>query len=758
MRFGSFTFSTSRGTSIFPLFSKRNALIFSCVTSVVLLITITLLQPTNSFAKKAVTTTKDPAVEQQIDIQDSSLSTTSSTYTDASGSGFFLWNSARYASIAHVYFEAGIAKNSAISSTKRMRSADILASLVSGTAYKVRIEYGCTYNSTGNTFAETGYAELWSSDNTTEVTSSAVSNTINSGTGTCPATPTTVGIRFSRLIILQSDPNLITDTDTSINIGHTETLHLTDTNDHALQYPKIWMFTDHTKHPTGGWDSIKDVLFSATLASSTGTAVSACLYDITSNSEITCVSTSSITPTYVTGGDVTSLLTDGDQYETYLKVSTAPTLVTLYNSFVTVEQSNASGLTSMELYDDFNPYYVASAATTYSQPYLMNDWEPTNFNLNTSNTVPSSNEVLAFHVETTEKTTASTGSTTLFAGCVPGGKCSNATIYASNMDTTSTTYTRVRTPDNAFGMWPNVELDSAFDITGTGKITSTVTWLIINVNLISTYAVQETMNLMYGPNTLESYNQCLPVNAPANRPGLVLIHGGSWIGGDKTKGEFETLCNAYAAEGYVVYNIDYRLASLKTGGSQWPDQVGDIQLAVRYMRANASQIGLDPTRICAFGSSSGGQLALLLDELQTTHTADVSSIDANYSPTTGCVVDFFGPTDLTRLYNESPTIQNNLYSLLDDQTPTSDPAIYQDASPVNNIASQSGPVFICQGTQDTTVPPDQSQELQQDLQTASIPYNYLQYVGGHGFGGLMLGQANMIREQMNAFVIAQEHP
>ena len=757
MRFDFFTFRTSKGISISPFFNKHNLIIFSCITSVVLC-TIITLRPTNSFARKASTVRKDPAIEQQIDIQDNALSTTSTTYTDASGSGYFLWNSARYASLAHVYFEAGIAKNIDFASTQRVRSADILANLVNGTVYKVRIEYGCVFNSTSNTFTETGYAELWSSDNTTEVTSSAVSNTINSGSGTCPATPTTVAVRFSRLIILQSSPNLITNTDTSINLGHTETVTFSDTNDHSLQYPKIWMFTDHTKHPSGGWDSIKGVLFSATLASPTGSSVSACLYDITSNSQIACVSTSSTTPTYVASGNVTALLTDGHQYETYLNVSTPSTSVALYNSFVTVEQSNAAGLSYLELYNDFNPSPVNSTTTTYSQHYFMNDWEPANFNLNTSNPVPSSNEVLAFHVETTEQTTALTGSTILFAECVPGGKCSDSTVFASNMDSANTTFTRIRTPDNAFGMWPNVELDSAFDITGTGSITSTVTWLIINVNLIPTYAVQETTNLTYGPNALETYNQCLPVNAPPNRPGLVIVHGGSWVGGDKDKGHFETMCNAYAAEGFVVYNIDYRLASLTTGGSQWPDQIGDVQLAVRYMRANASSIGLDPTRICSYGSSTGSQLALLLDELQTIYPADVATIDANYSPTTQCVVDTYGPTDLTRLYNEVPTLQPKLYALLDDQTPTSDPAIYQDASPVYNIAPQTGPVFICQGTEDTTVPPDQSQELQQDLQTANIPYNYQQYIGGHGFGGLLLGQAYMIEEQINAYVVAQEHP
>lgn len=747
----------SRHTNLF--FSKRNLFMSGCIAILILFTIIIYLRPTSSFASKAAPVGRDPAVEQQIDIQDSALTTTSTTYTDASGSGDFLWNSARYSSLAHVYFEAGIAKNTAISTTIRVRSGDILGSLASGTDYKVRIEYGCTYNSSSNTFTETGYAELWSADSTTQVTASAVSNTINSGSGTCPTTPTPVAVRFSRLIILQSDPNMITNTDTSINLGYTETATFADTSDHALQYPKIWMFTDHTKHPSGGWDSILDTLFSATIASPTGSTVSACLYDITSNSQITCVSTSSTTPTYVTSSDVTPLLNDGDQFETYLQVGTASTSVTLYNSYVTVEQSNSAGLSAMELYDDFNPYPVTLATTSYSQRYFMNDWEPANFDLNTTQEIPSSNDVLAFHLETTEQTTASTGSTILWVGCIPGGKCTNLSVFASNLNTSSSAFTRLRSADAAFAMPPNFELDGAFDVTGTGRITSTVTWLIINVNLIPTYTVQETTNLAYGPNAYETYDECLPQNAPPNRPGLVIIHGGGWTAGDMDQQQYQALCFAYAEEGYVVYDIDYRLASVKAGQKQWPDQVGDIQLAMRYMRANASSIGLNPNSICSYGESSGSQLALLLDELQTIHTADVSSIDATYSPTAQCAVDTFGPTDLTSEYSENPNVgQYCLYPLLDDQTPTSDPAIYQDASPVNNIAPQTGPSFVLQGTEDTTVPPAQAQEFVQDLQTAGIAYDYEQYVGGHGYLDLSQAQANMIREQINAFVVDQEHP
>ncbi len=79
---------------------------------------------------------------------------------------------------------------------------------------------------------------------------------------------------------------------------------------------------------------------------------------------------------------------------------------------------------------------------------------------------------------------------------------------------------------------------------------------------------------------------------------------------------------------HVVATINYRLTS-KTPPSQWPDQVGDVQLAIRWMRANAQTFGLNSSHICSLGDSAGGHLALLLDTMQTIHPSDVANLLAN---------------------------------------------------------------------------------------------------------------------------------
>ena len=94
----------------------------------------------------------------------------------------------------------------------------------------------------------------------------------------------------------------------------------------------------------------------------------------------------------------------------------------------------------------------------------------------------------------------------------------------------------------------------------------------------------------------------------ANRPAIVAIHGGAWMGGDKAWGEqfAEELC----PYGYVVFSINYRVSSRPNG--KWPAQIEDVQKALKYIRANARQFRIDPARVASLGMSAGGHLATMV--------------------------------------------------------------------------------------------------------------------------------------------------
>jgi len=90
------------------------------------------------------------------------------------------------------------------------------------------------------------------------------------------------------------------------------------------------------------------------------------------------------------------------------------------------------------------------------------------------------------------------------------------------------------------------------------------------------------------------------------RPALVVVHGGGWHSGDKTK--FQALSIRLAQKGYVVAAIEYRLAD----EAAFPAAIHDCFAAVRYLRSNAEDLQLDPSRIGAVGGSAGGHLVGLM--------------------------------------------------------------------------------------------------------------------------------------------------
>jgi acetyl esterase/lipase len=94
----------------------------------------------------------------------------------------------------------------------------------------------------------------------------------------------------------------------------------------------------------------------------------------------------------------------------------------------------------------------------------------------------------------------------------------------------------------------------------------------------------------------------------ADRPAVLAIHGGAWRGGDKAWGA--QIAEALCPFGYVVISINYRLSGRANG--TWPAQIEDVQHALKYIRANAPRLRIDPDRIASLGMSAGGHLATMV--------------------------------------------------------------------------------------------------------------------------------------------------
>ena len=119
-----------------------------------------------------------------------------------------------------------------------------------------------------------------------------------------------------------------------------------------------------------------------------------------------------------------------------------------------------------------------------------------------------------------------------------------------------------------------------------------------------------------GPGARESVRYCsgqsMLLTAPASggaRPAVLFVHGGDWMGGSLGESGFiEHLRPALNQAGFVVAAIDYRLAPRYKA----PAQVEDTACAVRYLRAWAHTLNIDPHQIGVWGDSAGGQLVSLV--------------------------------------------------------------------------------------------------------------------------------------------------
>jgi acetyl esterase/lipase len=265
------------------------------------------------------------------------------------------------------------------------------------------------------------------------------------------------------------------------------------------------------------------------------------------------------------------------------------------------------------------------------------------------------------------------------------------------------------------------------------------------------YTANLRSDIAYGPLPGESLDLCAPQGATTRRPGVLMIHGGAWSGGDK--GMYDDLCRLLAQHGFLAATMNYRLAPT----SVWPAQLVDAQLAVRWLRASARRINLDPSRLCAYGDSAGAHLAVFLGVAAAIHPGDEAALYTNESPQATCIVDAFGPVDLT-LRGATPLQQSILQLLFGGASLADDPAGYRDASPLFLISPKSAPTLIIQGSSDTLVPPSQSQALRAALRAKGVPVQYLSYDGGHEFSGLSQQQFEAVILQIGFFLTAQEHP
>lgn len=229
------------------------------------------------------------------------------------------------------------------------------------------------------------------------------------------------------------------------------------------------------------------------------------------------------------------------------------------------------------------------------------------------------------------------------------------------------------------------------------------------------------------------YLDILRPEKPAEKPlpVIVFIHGGAWRAGNKAAG-LPRLVPFVASGKYVGVSVGYRLSD----EAVWPAQIHDCKAAIRYLRANAEKLGIDPEKIGVWGPSAGGHLVALLGTSGGVEELEGDCGSPGQSSRVSCVVDFCGPSDFTRILRLPGGAAPEAVTALLGGPLEQKRAEAIAASPVTHATRDDPPFLIVHGTQDTTVPISQAEVLYQRLKQAGVDVTFVKIEGGgHGIGG-----------------------
>lgn len=222
--------------------------------------------------------------------------------------------------------------------------------------------------------------------------------------------------------------------------------------------------------------------------------------------------------------------------------------------------------------------------------------------------------------------------------------------------------------------------------------------------------------------------------APATlSPCIVYIKGSAWM--KQNVYDRVAVMGKMAERGYVVAIVEYT----HSGIAAFPAPLQDVKAAIRYMRKNAGEYGVDPDNIFVWGDSSGGHLSLMaaltngIDEFEP-------EVYTGISDAVNACVDYYGVTDIRAIHGDACSASTGLADspegmLMGNRDVESCPEECDAASPISYVSASRAipPVMIAVGTCDHIVPFSQSESLARKLELEGKTYQYYVLKGAdHG--------------------------
>jgi acetyl esterase/lipase len=174
-----------------------------------------------------------------------------------------------------------------------------------------------------------------------------------------------------------------------------------------------------------------------------------------------------------------------------------------------------------------------------------------------------------------------------------------------------------------------------------------------------------------------------PAPGTSKRMAIVHLYGGGFFTGNKRG--VATSSRMFAGQGYTGIASTYRLQDQ----GKWPAQIEDVKAAIRWTRANADRLDIDPDKIAVAGYSAGGMLALFAAGTNGRHEFEGMGGNNSVSSDVAACIGFYPATRATPgLFAEGKGT----------------PEAIAAASPTSYISPSFAPTIFLHGIEDTTIP------------------------------------------------------
>lgn len=207
-------------------------------------------------------------------------------------------------------------------------------------------------------------------------------------------------------------------------------------------------------------------------------------------------------------------------------------------------------------------------------------------------------------------------------------------------------------------------------------------------------------NIYYTDQKIErQMGEVLIPSAPGPHPGVILVHGGGW--NSREFSDMHFIAKSLASHGFVVFNINYRLAPEHLH----PAPIEDLTKAISFFKSNAENYKLNPQKIALWGYSAGGHIVSYF----ALKNSDHEKLKVQAVVTGGTPFDF-------TWYPLSPIINRYMGGFRDEKFQE-----YIAASVTSYISSSAPPFFLYHGVEDRLVEFVQTSSFEAKLKQNRTP-------------------------------------